>query len=187
MNNKEKNIVLIGLTGCGKTTVGKMLAQKINYDFIDMDDFIIESTGKTVPELFAVSEEYFRSCETKACKALSNKRKTVIASGGGAVKKQENMKAFHDNSKIIFLDRPVDNIVGDVEIKNRPLLVNGPNILYRLHDERYDLYKNQWSAMSPTVAIRTLAVPSCLTVTVTFAFIVSYVTVASEPLTSSTV
>ena len=46
MNNKEKNIVLIGLTGCGKTTVGKMLAQKINYDFIDMDDFIIESTGK---------------------------------------------------------------------------------------------------------------------------------------------
>lgn len=115
MNNKEKNIVLIGLTGCGKTTVGKMLAQKINYDFIDMDDFIIESTGKTVPELFAVSEEYFRSCETKACKALSNKRKTVIASGGGAVKKQENMKAFHDNSIIIFLDRPVDNIVGDVE------------------------------------------------------------------------
>ncbi|WP_302653699.1 shikimate kinase [uncultured Clostridium sp.] len=143
MNNKEKNIVLIGLTGCGKTTVGKMLAQKIDYDFIDMDDFIIESTGKTVPELFAVSEEYFRSCETKACKALSNKRKTVIASGGGAVKKQENMKVFHDNSIIIFLDRPVNNIVGDVEIKNRPLLVNGPNILYRLHDERYDLYKNQ--------------------------------------------
>ena len=143
MNNKEKNIVLIGLTGCGKTTVGKMLAQKINYDFIDMDDFIIESTGKTVPELFAVSEEYFRSCETKACKALSNKRKTVIASGGGAVKKQENMKAFHDNSIIIFLDRPVDNIVGDVEIKNRPLLANGPDVLYRLNDERYDLYNNQ--------------------------------------------
>ena len=53
MDNKEKNIVLIGLTGCGKTTVGKMLAQKMNYDFIDMDDFIVESTGKTVPELFA--------------------------------------------------------------------------------------------------------------------------------------
>ena len=143
MDNKEKNIVLIGLTGCGKTTVGKMLAQKMNYDFIDMDDFIVESTGKTVPELFAISEEYFRSCETKACKALSNKRKTVIASGGGAVKKQENMKINKSILLLSSVDRPVDNIVGDIEIKNRPLLVNGPNILYRLHDERYDLYKNQ--------------------------------------------
>ena len=142
MNNKEKNIVLIGLTGCGKTTVGKMLAQKMNYDFIDMDDFIVESTGKTVPELFAISEEYFRNCETEACKILSNRRKTVIASGGGAVKKKENMRAFYHNSIIVFLDRPVDNIVGDVEIKNRPLLVNGPNILYRLHDERYDVPHN---------------------------------------------
>ena len=64
MDNKEKNIVLIGLTGCGKTTVGKMLAQKMNYDFIDMDDFIVESTGKTVTELFDICEEYFRNCET---------------------------------------------------------------------------------------------------------------------------
>lgn len=143
MDNKEKNIVLIGLTGCGKTTVGKMLAQKMNYDFIDMDDFIVECTGKTVPELFAVSEEYFRNYETEACKVLSNRRKTVIASGGGAVKKKENMREFYDNSIIIFLDRPVDNIVGDIEIKNRPLLANGPDVLYRLHDERYDLYKNQ--------------------------------------------
>ena len=143
MNNKEKNIVLIGLTGCGKTTVGKMLAQKMNYDFIDMDDFIVESTGKTVPELFATSEEYFRNCETEACKILSNRRKTVIASGGGAVKKKENMRAFYHNSIIVFLDRPVDNIVGDIEIKNRPLLANGPDVLYRLNDERYDLYNNQ--------------------------------------------
>lgn len=143
MSNKEKNIVLIGLTGCGKTTIGKMLAEKMNYDFIDMDDFIVESTGKTVPELFAVSEEHFRKCETEACKALSNKSKTVIASGGGAVKKKENMQAFQDNSIIVFLDRPVDNIVDDIKIENRPLLANGAGILYKLHDERYDLYKNQ--------------------------------------------
>ncbi|MCQ2968841.1 MAG: shikimate kinase [Clostridium sp.] len=143
MDKKEKNIVLIGLTGSGKTTVGKMLAQKMKYDFIDMDDFIIESTGRTIPELFAISEEYFRNCETDACKTLSNKRKTVIASGGGVIKNKENMKLFNDNSIIIFLDRPVENIVSDIEIRNRPLLVNGPDILYKLHDERYDLYKNQ--------------------------------------------
>ena len=67
----------------------------------------------------------------------------MIASGGGAVKKKENMRAFYHNSIIVFLDRPVDNIVGDIEIKNRPLLANGPDVLYRLNDERYDLYNNQ--------------------------------------------
>ena len=143
MNYENKNIVLIGLTGCGKTTVGKLLAKRMNYDFVDMDDFIIESTGKTVPELFAISEEYFRKCETEACKKLSCKKRTIIASGGGAVKNRENMKYFNDNSIIIFLDRPVDNIIGDVEIKNRPLLANGPEVLYKLHDERYELYRSQ--------------------------------------------
>ena len=143
MNNQDKNIVLIGLTGCGKTTVGKMLAEKMGYDFIDMDDYIIEMTGKSIPELFAISEDYFRKCETEACRELSNKKKTIIASGGGAVKNKENMKCFNDNSAIIVLDRPVDNIVTDIEIKNRPLLANGPEVLYKLHDERYDLYRSQ--------------------------------------------
>lgn len=143
MSDLTKNIVLIGLTGCGKSTVGKILAKNINYDFVDMDDFIVESTGKTIPELFEVSEEYFRECETKACRSLSNKQKTVIASGGGVVKNKENMNLFKDNSIIIFLDRPVDNIVGDIEIKNRPLLANGSDVVYKLYNERYDLYKNQ--------------------------------------------
>lgn len=143
MSDLTKNIVLIGLTGCGKSTVGKILAKNINYDFVDMDDFIVESTGKTIPELFEVSEEYFRECETKACRSLSNKQKTVIASGGGVVKNKENMNLFKDNSIIIFLDRPVDNIVGDIEIKNRPLLANGADVVYKLYNERYDLYKNQ--------------------------------------------
>lgn len=143
MKNSDKNIVLTGLTGCGKTTIGKILAKKINYDFIDMDDFIIEITGKTIPELFAVSEEHFRNWETEACRRLSARKKTVIASGGGAVKNRENMKCFHDNSIILFLDRPVDNIVADVDIKNRPLLANGPDILYKLSDERYELYRSQ--------------------------------------------
>ena len=143
MSDLTKNIVLIGLTGCGKSTVGKILAKNINYDFVDMDDFIVESTGKTIPELFEVSEEYFRECETKACRSLSNKQKTVIASGGGVVKNKENMNLFKDNSIIIFLDRPVDNIVGDIEIKNSPLLANGSDVVYKLYNERYDLYKNQ--------------------------------------------
>lgn len=143
MRNSDKNIVLIGLTGCGKTTIGNILAKKLNYNFIDMDDFVVEITGKTVPELFAVSENHFREWETEACRRLSTRKKTIIASGGGAVKNRENMKCFNDNSIILFLDRPVDNIVADVDIKNRPLLANGPEILYKLNDERYELYRSQ--------------------------------------------
>lgn len=143
MKNSDKNIVLTGLMGCGKTTIGTILAKKINYDFIDMDDFIVEIAGKTVPELFAVSEDHFRSWETEACRRLSTRKKTIIASGGGVVKNKENMKCFYDNSIILFLDRPVGNIVADVDIKSRPLLAKGSEVLYKLSDERYELYTSQ--------------------------------------------
>lgn len=143
MKKLEKNIVLIGLTGCGKSTIGNILAKKINYDFIDMDDYIVEISGKSIKELFSIGENNFRQWETEACRRLSSRKKTVIASGGGAVKNRENMKCFNDNSIILFLDRPVDNIVADIDIKNRPLLANGPEVLYKLNDERYELYRSQ--------------------------------------------
>lgn len=143
MKKLEKNIVLIGLTGCGKSTIGNILAKKINYDFIDMDDYIVEISGKSIKELFSIGENNFRKWETEACRRLSSRKKTVIASGGGAVKNKENMKCFNDNSIILFLDRPVDNIVADIDIKNRPLLANGSEVLYKLNDERYELYRSQ--------------------------------------------
>lgn len=143
MKNSDKNIVLTGLMGCGKTTIGKILAKKLDYDFIDMDDFITEISGKTIQELFSVSEEHFRSLETEACKRLCTRKKTVIASGGGVVKNKDNMKCFYDNSLILFLDRPVSSIVEDVDIKSRPLLANGSEALYKISDERYELYKSQ--------------------------------------------
>lgn len=143
MKNSDKNIVLTGLMGSGKTTIGTILSKKINYDFIDMDDFIVEISGKTVQELFEVGENHFREWETEACIRLSTRNKTVIASGGGVVKNKENMKCFYDNSIILFLDRPVDNIVADVDIRNRPLLAKGADTLYKLNDERHELYRSQ--------------------------------------------
>ena len=151
MKDMEKSITLIGLPGCGKTTVGNLLSDKLNYKFIDMDYYIEENQGKTIIELFKNGEDYFRNIETETCRELGEKEKTIISSGGGVVKKAINIEYLKKNSIVVFIDRPVENILGenhtvydlgDIEVEKRPLLANGKEVLYKLYDERYELYKN---------------------------------------------
>lgn len=142
MKDKEKSITLIGLPGCGKTTVGNLLSDKLNYEFIDMDFYIEKKQGKTIIELFKNGEDYFRSIETETCRELGEKGKTIISSGGGVVKKAINIEYLKNNSIVVFIDRPVENILSDIEVEKRPLLANGKEVLYKLYDERYNLYKN---------------------------------------------
>ncbi|MDU3352126.1 MAG: shikimate kinase [Clostridium sp.] len=139
----DKNIILlIGMPGCGKSTIGEELANKINYDFCDMDKYIEEISNSTVKELFNISEEYFRDYETLACKELSNKSKIIISSGGGVKKKKKNIDFFKDKGIIIFIDRPIEDILKDVDTSSRPLLSDGKSKLYNLYSERYNLYNN---------------------------------------------
>ena len=141
MNNLKSNIVLIGMPGCGKTTVGKVLAKRLGYKFCDMDSYIQEISKKTIKELFEFSEENFRDWETKACEELSRCNKTIIASGGGVVKREKNIEILKKSCTILFIDRPVERIINDVDINSRPLLKDGKERLYNLYDERYELYK----------------------------------------------
>lgn len=138
----KKSITLIGLPGCGKTTIGTLLSKKLNYNFIDMDDYIEEKQGKTIKELFKNGEDYFRNIETDTCEVLGKTSQTVISSGGGVVKKPINIEFLKENSILVFIDRPVENILSDIEVEKRPLLVNGKEVVYKLHAERYELYKN---------------------------------------------
>ncbi|MBS6503147.1 MAG: AAA family ATPase [Clostridium sp.] len=139
----DKNIILlIGMPGCGKSTIGEELANKINYDFCDMDKYIEEISNSTVKELFNISEEYFRDYETLACKELSNKSKIIISSGGGIIKRKKNIDFFKDTGIIIFIDRPIEDILKDVDTSSRPLLSDGKSKLYNLYSERYNLYNN---------------------------------------------
>ena len=142
MECMRKNILLIGMMGCGKTTLGRILAKKLSYDFIDMDDYIEEITNDSISNLFKVSEENFRNWETEACRRLSKINKSVISAGGGVIKKNINVKLFNANSIIIFIDRPIENILEDIDVSKRPLLSKGKEVLYKLKEERYDLYKN---------------------------------------------
>lgn len=141
MGNSDRNIVLIGMTGCGKTTIGEIVADKLKYKVIDMDQYIQEISGKSIKELFEVGEEHFRTWESKACELLSKKNRTIISTGGGVIKKSNNMSLFKDNSIIIFIDRHVEDIIKDIDVEKRPLLANGKEVLYKLKDERYELYK----------------------------------------------
>ena len=136
----EKNILLIGMPGSGKTTIGKILSSKINLEFLDMDDFIENYSGRKIPDIFKDGEKSFRDLESRCCEILSRKRNIVVSTGGGAVKRASNM-AYFKNFKIIFINRPLDLIFEDINTDTRPLLNNGREKLKTLYRERIDLYK----------------------------------------------
>jgi shikimate kinase len=137
----SRNIVLIGMPGAGKTTVGKMLYERLELKFVDVDDFIVEESGKTIPELFDVSESHFRNVESEAIKKLSMDKSSIIATGGGVIKNEANIEELKKHGIIVFIDRPLGNIAEDVEISKRPLLKDGVQKLFDLYNERYELYK----------------------------------------------
>lgn len=136
-----KNIVLIGMPGCGKTTLGKLLAQQLDCPFYDADTVLEEREGRTIKELFADSEECFRDAETRTAKYLSQKQGCVIATGGGVVKRAVNIELFKTGGVVIFIDRQPENIVRDVDVESRPLLADGRRRIFEIYAERLELYR----------------------------------------------
>ena len=146
--NEDKNIVLIGMPGSGKTTLGKQLASRLGRTFVDADDFVVQLEGKTIADMFAVSEEYFRDAETRAAQELAKRRGLVVACGGGVIKRDVNIKILKRTGVVIFLDRSPDDIVTDVDVASRPLLKDGKQKVYDLYNERIALY---WAAADYTI------------------------------------
>ncbi len=95
----------------------------------------------TIKEMFNISEEFFRDRETEAVKEASRLENTLIATGGGVIKRKENMDALGKSGCIIFIDRKPENIIETLDTSSRPLLEGGKEKLYDLHKERYELYK----------------------------------------------
>lgn len=135
-----KNIVLIGMPACGKSTIGYWLSKKINYPFVDVDRYLEEKENRIISDIFSnEGEEYFRELETKYLKELSEKEGIIISTGGGAVKNKENIDILKENGIIVFLNRTIDDISRENH-RNRPLLQNPDNIR-KLYDERIKLYR----------------------------------------------
>ncbi|GAN34985.1 MAG: shikimate kinase [Candidatus Brocadia sp. AMX2] len=105
------NIILIGFRGTGKTTVGKILAQRMGKEFIDADEYLEQKEGKTIKNIFAVGgEKLFREIEAQIISELCILDNKVIATGGGAILREENVRKLRKNGIIIYLDADVDTI-----------------------------------------------------------------------------
>lgn len=137
---KERcNIVLIGMPSAGKTTIGKMLEDRMQKEFIDLDDVIIEKAGKSIPEIFEESGEAgFRAIETEAAIEVSKLNNKIIATGGGTIKHKVNMDYLRQNGITIFIDRDVDKLISSDP--NRPLSKSS-DALQKMHAERLPLYQ----------------------------------------------
>ena len=121
---KPKNIFLVGFMGAGKTTIGRILARTLGYRYCDSDKVIETKAGKTVSEIFSSQgESRFRELESETLNSLAGKEKQVIATGGGAVMREENREAMKKGGVTVYLKAPVSVIWERIRLsKTRPLL-----------------------------------------------------------------
>ena len=124
MGGLMKNIVLIGFMGTGKTSTGKVLAQRLGKAFIDLDSRIEETYGETIPQMFATKgESYFRQCEKEMVKKVSQRSNAIISTGGGTIKDAENVAALRERGIIVCLTARPEVILERTERKGeRPVL-----------------------------------------------------------------
>ncbi len=134
---EKENLVLIGMPGSGKSTLGRLLAEKRGKEFFDSDDHIVKKRGISIPEIFRLEgEEGFRKEEAKVISELSKLQNRVIATGGGAILNRENVLNLKQNGRVIFLDAPLESLVAT---SDRPLSQT-PEALKQRFEERYEIY-----------------------------------------------
>ena len=134
------NIVLIGMPGCGKSTISSIIIRNLNIEIVDLDEHIVKREGKTIEELFTIGEPYFRKAETEALKDLSQRDGILVATGGGAVILDENIDIMRSTGKVIFIDASPSFIMDKSSLSGRPLLKD-KNKLYELYNNRISQYR----------------------------------------------
>ena len=140
----NRTVVLVGLMGAGKSSVGRRLAEKLEMGFVDADHEIEAAAGKTIPEIFTDhGEDYFREGERRVITRLLENGKQVLATGGGAFMNAETRQKINQNGVSIWLKADLDVLLKRVAKRNdRPLLQgNDPaGVMQKLIDQRYPVY-----------------------------------------------
>ena len=137
--SQKENIVLTGMPGSGKTTIGKLISKKLSREFVDTDELIVKKAGMEITEIFSkFGEAHFRALESEVIGEVSKRTGLVVATGGGAVLKKENIAALRQNGRIFFLDRPLSQIIPTAD---RPLS-NDEMALRKRFEEREPIYKS---------------------------------------------
>lgn len=134
------NIYLTGIMSCGKTVKGKRVARTLGWEFIDADEYIEKISGRTVKQLFAEGEHVFRKWEYKAMYELSLRKNIVVATGGGAILKDENVSAMKLSGIIVLIERNIEDILNGINTDTRPLLKDGKDKLVSIYEARKDRY-----------------------------------------------
>ena len=130
------NIVLIGMAGCGKSTIGIILSQKLGKEFADTDEMIEKAEERSIPEIIEkMGEDFFRCCENLAVNIVGKEKSQIIATGGGIITRPENYMPLNQNGIIVFINRDGDKL----PTRGRPLSqMYGVKALY---EKRMPLYK----------------------------------------------
>lgn len=138
----ERNIVLIGMSGSGKSTVGQMLAEKLNRPLLDIDAMVEAAEGRSISEIFSQEgESAFRSKEREQIALAARQKGAVIVCGGGAVIFEKNMLILEASGVIIYIDVSPELILARTDFTDRPLLRRQPEQLYDMLRRRVPLYR----------------------------------------------
>ncbi len=133
----KRNLVLVGMPSCGKSTIGEYIAESLDMEFIDTDELIVAREKKAISDIFAqLGESGFREIEAEVIRDISSKQGVVISTGGGAVLKCENVLNLKQNGKIVFIDRPLELLT---PTSDRPLS-SDVAALKKRYEERVPIY-----------------------------------------------
>ena len=141
---RAPRIALIGFMGSGKSTVGRLLARRLGYRFVDVDALIEEREGRSIREIFAAEgEEAFRRLESRALRELAAAQAIVAAAGGGAPIRPENRLFFTESARTFYLEVSFDEFLERTGADPaRPLLERGTEELRKLYENRRPIYES---------------------------------------------
>ena len=145
-----KNIILIGMMGSGKTTVGELLSSRLKRTLVDTDRLIERQEGMTIPEIFETQGEgYFRSLEAGVAQALSLRQDLIVACGGGLPLQEEAMAALKKSGTVVWLDRDAREIFDREDMTSRPLAQEGREAFVERAAQRRQVYA-KWADLTVT-------------------------------------
>lgn len=145
LNINRSNLILIGMSGTGKSTIGRLVANKLEYEFFDTDAEIERRTGVQISWIFELEgESKFRERESEVLEDLTNRSRIVLATGGGIVLRESNRAQIRNRGLVICLTAPIDGLIERIgNARTRPVLQREETVekaLLRMQSERSPLY-----------------------------------------------
>ena len=140
----ERHIFLVGMPGSGKSALGRRVALKLQMPYLDTDAYLTEITGMNTAQIYETyGEAAFRDGETRLLQELISATPGIISTGGGTALREENRRLMRANGYVVLIDRPIDDIMGDIRAEKRPLLAQkGREEIERIYEERMPIYRS---------------------------------------------